>query len=84
MTESKSVTLPFGDSPKIFLPLRTITKAGERIVCDIITISVMQTIYVEEIEFNIIDYRNLFSAKSDAKNICLHTAPQSDKRILPV
>ena len=26
----------FGDSPKIFLPLRTITKAGERIVCDII------------------------------------------------
>lgn len=26
----------FGDSPKIFLPLRTITKAGERIECVII------------------------------------------------
>nr|DAQ89002.1 MAG TPA: hypothetical protein [Caudoviricetes sp.] len=27
-------------------------------MCDIITISVMQTIYVDEIKFNIIDYRN--------------------------
>ena len=61
MMESKSITLPFGDSPKIFLPLRTITKAGERIVCDIIAISVMQTIYVEENEFNIIDYRNFLT-----------------------
>jgi hypothetical protein len=53
-------------------------------VCDIIAISVMQTIYVEEIKFNIIDYRNFFYTKSDAKNICLRTAPQSGKRILPV
>nr|DAG26133.1 MAG TPA: hypothetical protein [Caudoviricetes sp.] len=27
-------------------------------MCDIITISVIQTIYVEKIKFNIIDYRN--------------------------
>ena len=84
MMESKSITLPFGDSPRIFLPLRTITKAGERIVCDIIAISVMQTIYVEENEFNIIDYRNFFYTKSDVKNICLRTAPQSGKYVFPV
>nr|DAG48881.1 MAG TPA: hypothetical protein [Caudoviricetes sp.]DAZ66191.1 MAG TPA: hypothetical protein [Caudoviricetes sp.] len=30
-------------------------------MCDIITISVMQTIYVEEIKFNIIDYRNFLT-----------------------